>query len=41
MIPLKTDKIRRTLGIARLQGHYFTKPVQEFFDYLLSYYKQL
>lgn len=41
MIPLKTDKNRRTLGIARLQGHYFSKPVQEFYDFILDYYGKL
>lgn len=37
MIPLKTDRFVRSLGIARLKGHYFTKPVQELYDFIISF----
>ncbi len=40
MIPLKTDRLVRQLGIARLRGHFFTKPVVEFYDFLLEYFHQ-
>ena len=35
---LDTDYTGRTVGIARLKGHYFTRAVQEFFDYAVQFY---
>lgn len=40
MLPLKTDNFHRTIGIARLNGHFFSKPVQEFYDFVIAYYKE-
>ncbi len=37
-IPIDTDYVGRSLGIARLEGHYFTKAAQEFYDFTVSYY---
>ena len=36
-IPLNTTYPGRTVGVARLKGHYFTKAVQELFDFTKAY----
>lgn len=41
MIPLKTDRFSRTVGIARLQGHFFTRPVWEFYNFIVEYYREI
>lgn len=40
MVPLKTERFVRSLGIARLNGHYFTKPVQRLYDFILEFCRQ-
>ncbi|MCI8537234.1 MAG: LysR family transcriptional regulator [Oscillospiraceae bacterium] len=38
-VRMDMDYKGRTIGVARLKGHYFTRAVQEFFDYTVQYYK--
>ncbi len=40
MIPLKTDRFVRNLGLLRLNGHYFTRNVQHLYDYLVSAFEE-
>ena len=37
---MDTDYKGRTIGVARLKGHYFTRAVQEFYDYTMHYYRE-
>jgi LysR family transcriptional activator of glutamate synthase operon len=37
---MDTDYKGRTIGVARLKGHYFTRAVQEFYDYVMRYYRE-
>lgn len=37
-VRIDTDYPGRTVGVARLKGHYFTRAVQELFDYTVQYY---
>lgn len=40
-VPLLTNKPPRTIGIARVSGHYLTKAVRDFYDYAISYYTEV
>ena len=35
---INTDHAGQTIGVARLKGHYFTRAVQELYDYTVQYY---
>lgn len=41
VIPLESKFIGRTVGVARLTGHYFTSAVREFYDYTVDFFSNL
>lgn len=39
--PIDSDYEGRTVGVARLKGHYFTHAVQQFYDFTVDYFTRL
>lgn len=38
-VPLKASMHQRTIGVAKLKGHYLTKTVRQFYEYTIEYYQ--